>query len=1628
MVIDLNSLVPVKEVNGVERLAHPIDFNSLQPITAIEESFFGIADSDNVFMEQAKNLFRGIERMPAGLAKGISFVGRDIIAESESPTTPWHPMIRQWRRPKEQNAVTEKIDDFFIKFGTQIAEIGDTASEFYEKAASTGAEAPNPAVMMGWEHPFRKTVGLAVENTPMLLMAAGVSVATGSPIAGGLTFAPTIAGDMYEEAIKHGVDPHVAADMAIADAGVQAWLEGWVLTNWMKGGSYFKRVTRTMVQEGLVEEGLQQEFENGLKVIGWDDGRPVWDRMMDGLAESIAAGSLMGFTLGHFHAPSIMDVKHDVAKKITNIGMKQGKSDEQISEAINKANATIDKVVSGEIKPGDARLVTDMDGKPIMIGEELITPEFLKEEMRKAKTPEEQEAVVEKTQEYFRRLNEALDAEEEITIEAKEVLPDITPETFESEEDKNIFQLEDLIIMAKKGFKGTEKQWKAIMSAFLDDENKMQMAFQNKVFQGELSLYLDNLLIKGGEDLESLVQFYADMDNISKEEARKVVEGLPNFILEGSDETMGVFDALVDSVPGFEEAFKESILRASKSEQPGKQQAAATQVMNNAEKITESFLAQPGINFGEAIDKRIVNIEKAINQNVNSGGFYTSTKDGNRLTNEELDLFLKQLDESESALKQKGQWSDSHGIMYEHDRLVVSQLKRGGHLGPAYELEEGQPAPEESGKTTDKSTKKIPPGTQEGFSWEKTKAWSVNLGRDIAGVFEREVGPHLEISKRFRRFAGAYYSWLGKNGLIRLKHFSPDNMKTLYHEVGHFLDDYMSGLKGWKIGENKVFRPELLAVTKYLNPFTERYVTTKSGKKRFDKYTTYRRSNVELFAQFVALYGMDKEMARKLAPGYTELVEQEIAKDKEFAYIIDKMTEFEEIMKPMKDFIAGLRKIPELNRDMTKWSEKSNFFNKLWQDVIGDKVWDAYMKAMEKARKQKVLKSFFTKKDINAAVFDILRQRHKLVHGQQQRVLEELIKDLSQLSKEDQQAIAEALQRFDAKLEDPHLNKLTEEARRELAVWGNEARKMGLLSDLVFWNNVGQYFPFFYSKKEFDANDRKLSLYNSKKLRAKFSAFKHKMTDEEFGHEVLIARFGKWPSSMRKVNSFSKEQKAAIGRQAREDLGLIKTAAFPLQKRLLELIESVYTVKAFNQIAFIPGIIGVKGTPGFSQMPTGKKYGAMSGEYAPNSLVKEANRWNELIGELKSVLLTANGIWKMFKVPYDTNAIVRNMVTNTILAWMGDVPVYNSTVVFSGIKAFTDKGEIYKSLRDNGLYRNTYSSEEMQALADFVNENPEKPSSGIMKWAKWIVTQGRRPANFYGSVEDASKTVIAKYVLDNGGTMKQAIDFADKLLFDYSEISEFVGMAKMSFLPFFTWSAKVLPLLVETAIRKPGKFIILGGLITVFNGMSRAMLGINPEEEEELKPDYIRGKSTFLLPWEDLNGDLNWIDLTYFLPWGNWLPVEKGRLGVPDAFTIGNPLIAASNAFVTNYDPFVGEIAPSYLTKADQEKARWGYLGKSLLPRQLAQTPFRIVRAKYPDKYKRKDSLGKIAFGEFLALRAISDTSAYRGKIQKRFLFDFARGKKYYQDMVRTGAMSPAQAKQKIKELRKEIRKKQKTH
>jgi hypothetical protein len=463
-------------------------------------------------------------------------------------------------------------------------------------------------------------------------------------------------------------------------------------------------------------------------------------------------------------------------------------------------------------------------------------------------------------------------------------------------------------------------------------------------------------------------------------------------------------------------------------------------------------------------------------------------------------------------------------------------------------------------------------------------------------------------------------------------------------------------------------------------------------------------------------------------------------------------------------------------------------------------------------------------------------------------------------------------------------------ARSKFDEYAALAAEQKLLSEENFFLNHGKYMPRLYRRYEVDY-DAQLRKYGaSRPTRLDQDRYKKR---QDIPEEIRVLR------------------------------GEILEPGYPVAKGLSAVIHDVETSKLFNFVAdnkawtvSPENMVELGKDPKkYTLMPTTTKLGRLSGQYVDKYIASELNQMTKSVGELSKLSRRLVSEWKVFKVIFNPPTHGRNMISNSMLAYLDGLGPWRVDIYGKAIsQLWQQKGEHYDAAKAEGLFSTTFTKGELTPLIDSWNstkgglydrfagmaENFEKGevAEGLGKVLPSSTRAGQRAAKIYQGEEAWFK--LARYIkaVEDGATPKQAAAQAQKALFDYTEVPPFVNWARTSPVgaPFITFTYKALPQILETGITHPWRLGALVYGIYAAEEAARKHLGISEDQLEYLKrimPDRMRGEplglgpKALLLPFTDKYGQLQFLDLTYILPWGDI--GEQGATGIYQ----GSPIHAA---------------------------------------------------------------------------------------------------------------------------------------
>ena len=578
-------------------------------------------------------------------------------------------------------------------------------------------------------------------------------------------------------------------------------------------------------------------------------------------------------------------------------------------------------------------------------------------------------------------------------------------------------------------------------------------------------------------------------------------------------------------------------------------------------------------------------------------------------------------------------------------------------------------------------------------------------------------------------------------------------------------------------------------------------------------------------------------------------------------------------------------------------------------------------------------------------VLDIVKQNKLLLQGYINRMQEQVLRPAVELAPETREKMWESLQNFDdwkyrdygftgAEIDtmDSQLRAMTEEMRDQVAFLSEKLRQQGQLNEETAWNHFGQYMPWLYSAHEFKQNTKDYGRANWEKMRSDTDRFKKRMTDYEFGKKILDGEYGTWPSQQAKLHEENtREDIVQMGREAREELKLIKDPVYVLNKGLAQMAQSAIAHDALNLMSTVIGVSSDEEVDGWRQIPESKRYGDMAGKWVHPDVYEDiagmTGLTNDKSNPIYEILKQINNFYRIGKVTTNPTTVATNILSNNVMMYLDGAPGFNVARLIRAIKDQRSNSDTYKKFRSAGGGGRNITTDEITKLVNYVEKNPTSSMGQVLEFAAKAFDES---SNFYGWLEDISKFVTATYAMEKGATPIQSVIYADKLLYDYSERSDVNKFMSSTAWPFITWYMKTAKLIPELALKKPWRIAILAGVGMAISNLNRRREEYEWEELDNMKPFWAREKGMQLIYLgDDDDGNPMWLNFSQIYPWG---VLSQFNRGLPEALRPGAWWVSLLNAY-NNYDPFfqqkIYEDWEDDLTKFSKASM---YIARQMLP------------------------------------------------------------------------------------------------
>jgi len=486
---------------------------------------------------------------------------------------------------------------------------------------------------------------------------------------------------------------------------------------------------------------------------------------------------------------------------------------------------------------------------------------------------------------------------------------------------------------------------------------------------------------------------------------------------------------------------------------------------------------------------------------------------------------------------------------------------------------------------------------------------------------------------------------------------------------------------------------------------------------------------------------------------------------------------------------------------------------------------------------------------------------------------------------------------------------IANEGRVIMDKWSQELIKSGIPRDKAVQTieeNVGKYMARMYTTKM--AKQAPWNIWSKTNLRLRLNGLKKR---KELSAEVL------------------------------KKLGEIKEPAMPTAVRVKEISETVANAKLFNIVSQNPEWVANSNLTGtMVKMAESPTMGALSGKWVVPSIAEDINQL--VVTRTPNFALDmyskALGGWKYMKVILNPATQVRNVMSNSILLDLSGTNHARQLQLFPKVAGdYLKKGKLYQQALEDGAIGGEFVGSEVARIKMFYEAGKGGNLSKLLNIAKAPL---KAAAKVYQGSEQLAKMVKYVDVLEKGGTRKIAAEQAQKWLFNYNEIPNFIKVAKQG-APFITFTYKALPRLGEALVNNPMRIYKYNALANAWNSAATKMLDMTPIEyarQTKLLPPWLMRSiggmpANLLMPYRDEFDRTQWLNLEYILPVG--MAPEIAQKGIIKGF-ISNPFLNIYADLKANQDFAGKKIRPTMATRTEAIKSTTEYIYRQIAPSLFA--------------------------------------------------------------------------------------------
>jgi len=453
-------------------------------------------------------------------------------------------------------------------------------------------------------------------------------------------------------------------------------------------------------------------------------------------------------------------------------------------------------------------------------------------------------------------------------------------------------------------------------------------------------------------------------------------------------------------------------------------------------------------------------------------------------------------------------------------------------------------------------------------------------------------------------------------------------------------------------------------------------------------------------------------------------------------------------------------------------------------------------------------------------------------------------------------------------------------------------------------------------------------------------------------------------------------------RKERDDMGEIRDAMFRFVMGYNKSQRDIALGRLYESLA--DNFASKKELPGYVRVPETKvedtmarRYGKLAGKWVPAEVLDHLSAFDQSQqNELIKMYLKGLSMWKEGKTVLNPVSHANNVLSNVTMAHFAGVSYWDVHKYAGAMRDLLKNSPMVQEALDAGLFGGTFNRAELldqmppqlKALAGMSESRLKKGVDTIWNALSWFL---RKPAaTAYQAEDQFFRYLIYKDARDRGLDVEDSIDYSQRYIFTYDDLPKTARTLRDYALPFFAYTYKVVPPVVNTALEKPWRYAAPAAALYTVNALMYAMaasLGggededwwtviqryvTDPEfrdkarkmeeQERENLPPWMKGMSFTLgtpkairMGMDDVTNLPTFLDVSRIFPGGDLLDAHANAGGVPllQPITPSNPVLNTVGAMIWNKDSFFGkEIVDKNDTAAEATEKRGKWIWQQFSP------------------------------------------------------------------------------------------------